>query len=134
MRVTVVDPPAYTPPYDHALCTALAARGLDVELATSRFRYGPVPEPRGYRRSERFYRRAGGSRLAKAVQHPFDMLQLARSCRLAPAGPVHFQWLPLAPLDRRLVRRFPRPRLLTAHDVLRREAGNARRGATGMLL
>ena len=47
MRVTVADPPAYTPPYDHALCEALADRGHDVTLATGHFRYGGVPEPHG---------------------------------------------------------------------------------------
>jgi hypothetical protein len=52
MRVTVVDPPAYTPPYDHALCAALAKQGLEVELATSRFRYGVVPTPESYQRNE----------------------------------------------------------------------------------
>ena len=34
MKVTVVDPPAFTPPYDHSLCAALARRGNDVELVT----------------------------------------------------------------------------------------------------
>ena len=45
MRVHVVDPSAYTPPYDHALCAALAAPGREVELYTSRFAYGSVPRP-----------------------------------------------------------------------------------------
>src|SRR4051812_7150517 len=116
MRVTVVDPPAYTPPYDHALCAALAARGLEVELATSPFRYADVPMPAGYRRSECFYRRASGSAVVKALQHPFDMLRLARRLRRS-RGVVHFQWLPLPALDRWLVRRFARPRVVTAHDV-----------------
>ena len=46
VRVHVVDPPAYTPPYDHALCAALARAGADVTLVTSRFRFGPVPADR----------------------------------------------------------------------------------------
>ena len=33
VRVLVVDPQAFTPPYDHELCASLAARGHDVELA-----------------------------------------------------------------------------------------------------
>ena len=49
MRVQIVDPPAYTPPYDRALCAALARSGAEVELVTSRFAYGPVPPPEGYR-------------------------------------------------------------------------------------
>ncbi len=43
MRVQLVDPAAYTPPYDHALAGALARAGAQVELVTSHFPYGPVP-------------------------------------------------------------------------------------------
>jgi glycosyltransferase involved in cell wall biosynthesis len=113
----VVDPPAYTPPYDHALCAALARRGQDVELATSRFRHGETPQPEGYRRIECFYRLASGSRLAKALQHPLDMRRLARRVRREARDVVHFQWLPIPSLDLRLLRRFPPPRVLTAHDL-----------------
>ena len=47
MRVQVVDPPAYTPPYDRSLCAALARAGAEVELVTSRFVHGAVPAPMG---------------------------------------------------------------------------------------
>ena len=122
MRVTVVDPPAYTPPYDHALCAALARRGLEVELVTSHFRYGGTPPPHGYLRTEAFYRERPGSAAAKALQHPLDMSRLAWRLRRAARGVVHFQWLPIPALDRQLMRAFPRPVVLTAHDVLPREA------------
>ena len=46
MRVQIVDPPAYTAPYDRSLCAALARAGTDVELVTSRFTHGPVPPRR----------------------------------------------------------------------------------------
>jgi glycosyltransferase involved in cell wall biosynthesis len=128
MRVTVADPPAYTPPYDHALCEALADRGHEVTLATSRFRFGAVAEPHGYRREESFYRVAPGSAAAKAVQHPLDMLRLARRLENGRADVVHFQWLPIPNLDRLLLLRFPRPVVLTAHDVTPREV---RVGASG---
>ena len=121
MRVTVVDPPAYTPPYDHALCAALAGRGLDVELVTSHFQYSGVPPPQGYRRTEGFYRVRPGSAAAKALQHPCDTARLAWRLRRAAQGVVHFQWLPIPALDGLLVRGFPRPVVLTAHDVLPRE-------------
>ena len=100
MRVTVADPPAYTPPYDHALCEALAERGLDVILATSRFRYEAVPAPGRYRREECFYRVAPGSAPLKALQHPVDMLRLARRARAGRTDVVHFQWLPIPNVDR----------------------------------
>ena len=131
MRVTVVDPPAYTPPYDHALCAALAGRGLDVELVTSHFRYGGVPPPQGYRRTEGFYRvRRRQRRREGRCSTRSTCPRLARRLRRAPRGVVHFQWLPIPALDRLLVRAFPRPLVLTAHDVLPREVRRgARRGS-----
>ena len=48
MRVDVVDPSAYTPPYDHALCAALARAGARVRLVTSAFAHGAVPRAEGY--------------------------------------------------------------------------------------
>ena len=37
MRIALVDPLAYTPPYDHSLASALGARGHDVVLLTGPF-------------------------------------------------------------------------------------------------
>jgi glycosyltransferase involved in cell wall biosynthesis len=123
VRVHVVDPSAYTPPYDRALCAALARRpGLDVTLVTSAFRHGDVPPADGYAVDERFYRRAYGRRpeavrlAAKLARHPVDMLRY----RARDADLVHFQWLPVQQLDRFLLPRG-RPLVLTAHDVLPRE-------------
>jgi len=55
VHVLLVDPGAFTPPYDHELAAALARRGADVELVTSPFRFGDAPTPDGYRRRELFY-------------------------------------------------------------------------------
>jgi glycosyltransferase involved in cell wall biosynthesis len=126
VRIDVVDPSAFTPPYDHALCAALARRRADVRLQTSRFAYGPVAPPAGYERCERFYRRGAGrlgsprSRrrfAAKLVQHVPDMLAYRRAA--AAADVVHFQWLTVQPVDVHLLP--SRPLVLTAHDVLPRE-------------
>ncbi len=138
MRVHLVDPSAFTPPYDHALASALAAEGAEVELVTSRFAYGPVPEPIGYRREELFYRRAGrvGSararRVVKLAEHVPDMLRYRRRARAADV--VHFQWLTVQHLDgallpRRTGTRPAPPLVLTAHDVLPREARPGQRAA-----
>ncbi len=131
MRVQVVDPSAYTPPYDHALCAALARAGAEVELVTSRFAYGAVPPPEGYVVSERFYRLArdaAGSRrrrASKLLEHVPDMLAFRRAAGTG-ADVVHFQWLDLQWLDAYLLPR--RPLVITAHDLLPREgrAGQAR--------
>ena len=118
MRVQVVDPPAYTPPYDHALCAALARAGAEVELVTSRFPYGPVPRERGYTVDERFYRLAAHSgsarlrRLLRAAEHAPELL--AYRGKASRADLVHYQWLPLPALDRVLLPP-KRPRAFTMH-------------------
>jgi glycosyltransferase involved in cell wall biosynthesis len=123
MRVQVVDPSAFTPPYDHALCAALARAGADVELITSRFAYGSVAEPDGYARREHFYRHARGAAggrlrsLTKLAEHVPDMLRYRQVARAADV--VHFQWLDVQWLDRLLLP--ARPLVLTAHDLLPRE-------------
>lgn len=124
MRVHVVDPSAYTPPYDHALCAALARAGATVELVTSDFAYGTTPRPDGYRVNQAFYRHARGAaasrlRLAtKLAEHVPDMLRY-RAAAATGADVVHFQWLSVQPVDVHLLPR--RPLVLTAHDLLPRE-------------
>jgi glycosyltransferase involved in cell wall biosynthesis len=124
VRAHVVDPSAYTPPYDHALCSALAEAGVEVELYTSHFAYGPVAPAEGYVRRESFYRgavRVRAPRLrraAKLIEHVPDMLRYRRSALAADV--VHFQWLTVQHLDSRLLPRG-RPLVRTAHDILPRE-------------
>lgn len=121
MRVQLVDPSAFTPPYDRALAAALARRGVEAELLTSRFLYGPVPEPDGYRVRECFYRRsakrgleAPARRVLKAAEHLGDMRRLRRELS---TDVVHYQWLTMPSLDAHLLP-AKRPRLLTAHYIL----------------
>lgn len=121
MRVQVVDPPAFTPPYDRALCEALAATGTDVELVTSRFEYGSVAPAVGYRVNELFYRRstrrgleAPGRRGLRLAEHVPGMRRLRTHA--ARADVVHMQWLSVPDLDRFLLP--PRPRVFTVHYPL----------------
>ncbi|MFZ1880843.1 MAG: glycosyltransferase family 4 protein [Gaiellaceae bacterium] len=134
MRVLLADPPAFTPWYDHELARALAAAGADVELATSHFRFGELPPPDGYRRTERFYplssRMFKRSRLRlplKAVEHAGVLASLAR----ARPDVVHVQWLALPQADVHL--RFRAPSVFTAHDLLPRRTAT-RRGLWQRLL
>ena len=121
MHVHIVDPPAYTPPYDRALCAALARAGADVELVTSHFAFGDVPPAEGFRVRNAFYGGPLGQRMRRPLRmarHVPDMLRYARAARTADV--VHFQWLSLQALDAWLLPRR-HPLLLTAHDVLPRE-------------
>jgi glycosyltransferase involved in cell wall biosynthesis len=125
VRLHLVDPAAYTPPYDRALAAALAARPeLDVTLVTSAFRHGEVPPAPGVRVQERFYGRAAGR--ARGLRHVPDMLAYRRAAA-READLVHFQWLSVQELDAHLLPR--RPRVLTAHDVLPREPRRGQRAA-----
>ena len=60
MNIHMLDPSAFTPAYDHALCAALARAGAQVDLITSRFAYAEAPAPDGYAVREHFYRHTVG--------------------------------------------------------------------------
>jgi glycosyltransferase involved in cell wall biosynthesis len=121
MRVLLADPPAYTPPYDRSLAAALSAAGADVELVTSRFRFGQVPRPNGYAARESFYpisSRMGSSRLrlaVKALEHPVGMARLAAH----KPDVLHMQWFGAPEADRWLFRARA-PVVFTAHDIIPR--------------
>src|ERR1044071_4876045 len=123
MKVQLLDPSAFTPPYDRALAAALARGGAEVELLTSHFLYGAVPAAEGYRVEERFYRRSAARGLDasarvpfKALEHVPDMLRFRRD---ADADVVHYQWLPVPALDLHLLPKL-RPRVMTAHYIDRK--------------
>jgi glycosyltransferase involved in cell wall biosynthesis len=126
VRIVLADPSSFTPEYDHELASALARAGADVELAASRFRFGDMPDPEGYRRTELFYplssRLFRRSRLRlplKALEHPFGLARLARR----PTDVLHLQWLAAPEIDARALRSRA-PLVFTAHDLLpRRTAG-----------
>lgn len=126
VRVQLIDPPAYSPPYDYSLAAALARAGADVELVTSRYPYGPAPAAHGFTVREGFYRRAASGsrgttarRLMRLAEHVPGML-----ANQDPRGAdiVHYQWLTLEALDSLMLARGV-PRVFTSHNVLRRGTG-----------
>jgi len=137
VRVQLIDPGAWSLPYDHALAGALARAGADVELLTSRFVHGASPPVDGFRVSERFYRRAtapgrgrNARRLVRAAEHVPDMLRYRSHARNADVR--HYQWLALEAIDSLLLPPA-RPRVLTVHNTLRR-GGGAREPVTRRLV
>jgi glycosyltransferase involved in cell wall biosynthesis len=125
MRVLLADPPAFTPWYDHELAAALGRAGVDVELQTSRLRFGDAPAADGYRRAEHWYplssrlfKRSRARFPLKAVEH----LDVMRSLSLARADVLHVQWLALPQADVHL--RFRSPTVFTAHDLLPRRTAS----------
>ena len=120
MRALIVDPSAYTRPYDAALCAALARRGAQVRLVTSRFDHGEVPAPDGYAVSHLFYRRsrgAAGSRLrrvAKLASHVDDMRAVRALATRDSVDVTHFQWTTVPWVDGALLPAGPV--VLTVHN------------------
>jgi glycosyltransferase involved in cell wall biosynthesis len=129
VRVVLADPASFTPQYDHELAAALVRAGVEVELVTSRFRFGASPTPEGYLRTDVFYpvtsRVFRRSRLRlpfRLLEHPFGMAWLAA----VPRDVLHVQWLAAPPVDDGLFR--PRgPTVFTAHDLLPRRTARRKR-------
>ncbi len=144
MLVQLVDPAAYTPPYDHALATALVRAGAEVELITTASpdwdaatatgapvtapgapAWAAAATPAGaitYSRRLDFYRHSANlpgrwRQLARAAEHPAGLRRL----RARPADITHIQWAPIQELDQLALPRR-RPLVVTAHDILPREA------------
>ena len=130
MRIALLDPPSYSPAYDHHLASALAARGHEVDLLTAPFAHGEPPAPDGYRRRElflplsgRLLRRDPRSRLrflAKGAEYVPSVVRLVRAVNTSRPDVVHVQWVTLPRYDLRWLARLRRgrPLVLTAHNVL----------------
>ena len=147
MKIALVDPLAYTTPYDDRLAAAVAARGHDVHLLTAPFLLDRPPEPDGYVREElfiplssRLLRDAPRARLRlllKGAEYLPSIRRLLRRVESLDPDVVHLQWLPRPELDVRWLRRIARsrPTVLTAHNALprRRRAHEPWREALGMV-
>jgi glycosyltransferase involved in cell wall biosynthesis len=121
VRVTLLDPSAYTPQYDHGLARGLAQAGAEVRLVTSRYLWSEMPPAEGFELVESFYPRAmrasRGALARKALklaEHPSGMLALRRAA--GEADVHHWQWLAMEPLDTLVLPR-PRTRVLTLHNA-----------------
>jgi glycosyltransferase involved in cell wall biosynthesis len=138
MRVAVVDPQAFTLPYDHELCRALSAAGAEVELLTAHFTHGSPPAPEGYARHEIFgpplagliaRRPSSPARVPlKAAGHALGLARLVRRARAQHPDIVHWQWAPQPAFDLRALRAAGHAAgatIFTAHDVLPRRSRDA---------
>jgi glycosyltransferase involved in cell wall biosynthesis len=139
MRVAVIDPQAYTPPYDNELCRALSVAGAEVELLTAHFTHGEAPVAHGYVRRELFgpplarlisHRPSSRARIPlKAAGHAAGLARLLRHVSSRHPDVVHWQWAPRPAWDLkalRAARRNSGATVFTAHDVLpRRSRGSA---------
>jgi glycosyltransferase involved in cell wall biosynthesis len=128
MRVALVDPSLFTLPYDRGLAVGLAAAGHDVVLHGRRL--GPNDGGADdVALSPSFYRLAGTRPVAalpaplrlaiKGLDHAWSLARLRRRLGAEAPDVIHFQWLPLPVVDRRLLGGFRAlaPMVLTVHDT-----------------
>jgi glycosyltransferase involved in cell wall biosynthesis len=128
MRVALIDPSLFTLPYDRALAKGLQQAGSRVTLFARR--PGPLDsDASGIDLAPHFYRVANSAvaeglpkavRLGlKGVDHAVSMLRLPGILRRLQPDVIHFQWLNLPIIDRRMLARLRRiaPLVLTVHDT-----------------
>jgi glycosyltransferase involved in cell wall biosynthesis len=125
VRVLLVDPSLYTPPYDGALAQALGRRGHEVLLVARRPRASDPPlgegvtlDPLFYRDGEWLGRYAVLRQLTKGLEHASDLARLRWFVREWRPDVVHWQWPSLPLFDAAalgLLRRHA-PQVVTVHD------------------
>jgi len=127
MRVVIVDPSNFTPPYDQELVRALHELGVTVTWPGRRRRPDdpfpadePMPQPHYYRASEALRGRLPSALLLilKSIEHVIDSIRLIGEVRKLGADIVHFQWTPIPLVDRWVLAAIRRSRgvVLTVHD------------------
>ncbi|BAV63631.1 glycosyltransferase family 4 protein [Sphingobium cloacae] len=139
MKIAMVDPSLFTGRYDDSLCAALGAEGQEVTLFGRPLRATDAFAPRHYRHVARFFRRSEAVRERLGEGRAFRLLKAAEygwTCALgglgdlADADVLHFQWLPLASVDRMMLRRL-RQRAALVHTVHNADAYHADAGFQG---
>lgn len=128
MHIAIIDPSAFSPPYDIALARGLAAGGHTVTLIGEAG--GALEGTPGIDHLGHFYRPlataagrrlpAWAGRIAKGVLHARDLWRLPRSLRDLGVEIIHLQWAPLPFLDLALLQRLRRvaPVVFTVHDTV----------------
>ena len=126
MKTAIIDPSAFSLPYDHHLCSGLADHGCAIRLISS----GELSnwDSDSYIYDDFFYpytdqlfsdgRLESFRNVSKGVEHVGGMLALARKLRRLDPDVIHFQWLPVAPVDRLFLPLFRSiaPLVLTVHN------------------
>jgi len=130
MNVAMIDPSAFTPPYDHHLCEGLSQRECDVTLFTTDFEYLNWDSETPYKKTNFFYKytnqiysdgtRSWHRKLIKGSEHITNMILFIRQIKQLDPDIIHFQWLPLPIFDKNLAKILKRiaPIVHTVHDTI----------------
>lgn len=127
MKIALIDPSLYTWPYDIALARGLMDQGHEVTI------YGcapwsPLPADETRYLDDHFYKNLEARwvrRLPtklflalKGISHAASMVRLVAALKAAKPDVIHFQWAPLAILDKRFLPALRKiaPIIFTVHD------------------
>ncbi len=126
MKISVVDPWCFTPPYNRELCAALAAIGHEVTLIGQHHGDGESLTTKassavatlGLFTAAPDWLPRSLALVVKGLQHVRGMCRLYARLRSHPPDVIHFQWLPLPLIDALFVPLLRRiaPVVLTIHD------------------
>lgn len=126
MKIAIIDPWNFTPPYNKELCDGLVSTGHDVTLIGQDQGDGesyPDGEPSGYATLGLFSTPARWMPrslmlMAKGVRHVQGLLKSLLALRRLGPDVIHVQWLPLPLIDALFIPLFRRiaPVVLTVHD------------------
>jgi glycosyltransferase involved in cell wall biosynthesis len=128
MRIALIDPSGFSPPYDAALARGLMADGHHVTvIGEAGGALGGLP---GIEHVGHFYRplatglgqrlTAGAGRVAKGALHGLDLWRLPGLLGDLGIEVIHLQWAPLPLLDQAFLPRLRAvaPVVLTVHDTV----------------
>ncbi len=134
----MLDPSAFTIPYDNYLCRGLVDAGCEVTFVTRPVREVDYFRRRGeegshgantYDTCEHFYRLTERLPLLsavpplkkglKAMEHTWNMATLCRALRRLQPDVIHFQWTVVPAIDRHFLKKLRAiaPCILTVHDT-----------------
>ncbi|WP_175542273.1 glycosyltransferase family 4 protein [Natrinema hispanicum] len=125
----MLDPSAFTPPYDHHLCRGLSTVGCDLTLYTTRSDYHLWDGERAYDWIEYFYRATNtlysdrdglpGRTAVKGIEHVIDMTRFIRKAWSLDPDVIHIQWTPVPVVDQWFLQALARvaPLVFTVHNT-----------------
>ena len=130
MKILVIDPSAFSLPYDHSLCNALVEKGHYVELLTCP-KSSELPlslDRSSYRINQFFYRRTNNLKsmeknklikYLKGMEHLYDSYRMMRYS--AGFDIAHVQWWALPEVDWLTAKKWKKRVVYTVHNVLPHE-------------
>lgn len=127
MKIAIIDPALFTWPYDNALANGLVENGHTVEIVTKYLAKGeqgendPLVHQMFYPGLQKSFFKWLPHKfflVIKGLLHILSMFQLVQYLKKVKPDVIHFQWTPLAVVDRYFIPSIKRiaPTILTVHD------------------